>query len=71
MFKSKKLSGLLIVLMLVSVLAVGWAFAGKGKGKKPKPTPCQCAETIELPDGTVCTLEDCGSDCVYACPLPF
>ena len=37
---------------------------------KPKPPPCDCPETIELPNGTVCTLEACGFDCVYVCPFP-
>jgi hypothetical protein len=36
--------------------------------KKPKPCPT-CAPTITLPDGRVCTLDACGFDCVYTCPL--
>ncbi len=38
---------------------------------KGKPAKCPwCQPTITLPDGTVCTLETCGSDCVYRCPIP-
>lgn len=40
------------------------AFAGK---KPPKCT--NCPQTITLPDGRVCTLSACGSDCVYTCPF--
>ena len=55
-----------------ALFAPGTAVAGKGGGKGGGGTPpaCGCAETIVLPDGTVCTLEDCGLDCVYSCPLP-
>lgn len=37
-------------------------------GKKP-PKCTNCPPTITLPDGRVCTLTACGSDCVYQCPF--
>jgi len=65
----------LVALFAVAVyvfFAPGTAMAGKGGGKgggNPPPA-CGCAEVYVLPDGTVCTLEACGSDCVYVCTLP-
>ena len=60
-----------------AIFVPGAAIAGKGggggngKGGGNQPPACGCAEVIVLPDGTVCTLDACGSDCVYSCPLPF
>jgi len=62
---SRKLAVLLLVLV-VGLLAVTLAM---GRGR-PRPPRCDCPETITLPNGDVCTLSACGSDCVYTCPLP-
>lgn len=64
------------MLALVLVLVVGFAALmmtpdAYAKGKKPKPPACPyCPETIVIGD-MVCTLDACGFDCVYSCPLPF
>lgn len=61
----KRLTLLAIVATLV--LAASAALAKKGP---PPPPPCGCAVKIVFPDGTVCTLVSCGSDCVYVCTTP-
>ena len=62
-----------IVLGAVALLSSGTAVAhhkpGHGGGP-PSPPPCERPEEIELPNGDVCVLVGCGSDCVYQCPLP-
>ncbi len=62
-----------LAVVAYAALAPNAAIAGKGGGKgggPPPPPPCDCPEVIELPDGTVCILDDCGSDCSYVCPFP-
>ena len=63
------LSGLALVVALACGAHFGMTSEAVAKGK-PKPPPCDCPETIELPNGTVCVLTDCGFDCVYVCPFP-
>ena len=64
MRKRATLLTLTAILFAGALLAIAPAYA-----KKP-PKPCTtCAPTITLPDGRVCTLSACGSDCVYTCPL--
>ncbi len=62
-----------IAVAAYAALAPETALAGKGGkgGGPPPPPPCDCPEEIVLPDGTVCTLDDCGFDCSYVCPFPF
>lgn len=60
---------ILVVFLVLAVVAVLAASIAVGKGK-PQPPSCDCPETITLPNGSVCTLEACGFDCVYVCPLP-
>jgi len=62
--------GLMVVVALAVIANLGMTSDAAAKGK-PKPPPCNCPETIELPNGDVCVLVDCGFDCVYACPLPL
>lgn len=61
-----------LAVVAYAALAPNAAIAGKGGGKggPPPPPPCDCPEVIELPDGTVCFLDQCGSDCTYVCPFP-
>ena len=65
----------LVLLTLVLALVLGAAALlmptdTYAKGKPPKPSQCPwCPETIMI-GGVVCTLEACGSDCVYSCPFP-
>ena len=56
---------LAVTAFALSALSSTSAEAGR---KPPKPCPT-CAPTLTLPDGRVCTLEACGFDCVYSCPL--
>lgn len=79
-----KKSGLIAVLALVvltAALVSGAALAAKGGngngngggngGGPPGGGSCNnCPEEIDLGNGLVCTLDACGSDCVYSCPLP-
>ena len=62
----------IVLVALTAVVGVGLAAVVASSdawaGKKP-PKPCSCPQTITLPDGRVCTLAACGSDCVYTCPL--
>jgi|GEM_PF-3298659 len=60
----------LVALMAVAFCAIVAPTTAMAKGK-PKPPPCDCPETIDLGNGIICTLVDCGFDCVYSCPLPF
>ncbi len=44
----------------------------EAQARRPRNPPCpNCQPTIELAPGIVCTLVDCGFDCVYVCPFPF
>lgn len=61
------------ILVIFAVAAAAFAVATLSSsnafaGHKPPRCP-NCAPTITLPDGRVCTLSACGSDCVYTCPL--
>ena len=58
-----------LAMAVYAIFVPGVAVAGKGKGGTPPP-PCGCAVVIVLPDGTVCQLQSCGSDCVYVCTPP-
>ncbi len=49
--------------------AIAGVLSTSAYSKPPKPKCPNCAPTITLPDGRVCTLEACGSDCVYTCPF--
>jgi hypothetical protein len=52
----------------LAVLALAFTSGGVATAaKKPKPCP-NCPSTIVI-GGKVCTLEACGFDCVYTCPL--
>jgi hypothetical protein len=57
--------------LLTALAVLALAFTSGGivmAGKKP-PKPCpNCPSTIVI-GGKVCTLEACGFDCVYTCPL--
>ena len=64
------LSGLALIVALAGAAHLGMTSEAVAKGK-PQPPPCDCPETIELPNGDVCVLVACGSDCVYSCPFPF
>ena len=57
--------GLLFLSMLAGLFAL---LATDAYARKP-PKCTTCSQTITLPDGRVCTLVACGSDCVYQCPL--
>ncbi len=63
-----------LALGIVLAGAVYFFVSGVALAKKPPPppppNPCGCAEVIVLPNGSVCTLQGCGSDCVYSCTLP-
>lgn len=65
-------TAVLVLALAMGVTALLTPSDAYAKGKPPKPPKCKwCDPTITLPDGTVCTLEACGFDCVYTCPLPF
>jgi len=63
MRKKAILLTLTAVALAATLLTIAPAYA-------KRPPKCDtCAPTITLPDGRVCTLSACGSDCVYTCPL--
>lgn len=63
--RTKTIAGLVL-----SVIALSGLLAATTATAKPPKKPCtNCPQTITLPDGRVCTLETCGSDCVYVCPF--
>lgn len=59
----------IVIVLVVLALVTGVAAMAKGKPSKPPECPW-CPPTIEMGD-VVCTLDACGFDCVYTCPLPF
>lgn len=62
----------LVIALVFGVSALMTSTDTVAKGKPNKPPKCEnCPPTITLPDGTVCTLDFCGSDCGYTCPMPF
>lgn len=57
-------------LVLAAGLLGGAAVLAPIEAGPKKPKPCtNCPPTIEV-GGVTCTLEACGSDCVYTCPFP-
>lgn len=66
----KLIVGSLVVALLVGAGVLLTPSDAWAKGKPPKGPRCTtCSPTIEI-GGVVCTLEDCGFDCVYTCPFP-
>lgn len=63
------LTSLVVLALVIGVAVLVTSTQTLAKGK-PQPKCPQCQPTITLPDGTVCTLVSCGSDCVYSCPIP-
>jgi hypothetical protein len=61
----------LVLALVAGITALMTSPDTNAKGKKPKPDPCPwCDDTIII-GGMECTLDACGFDCVYSCPLPF
>ena len=63
------LMSVLLLVMVLGIAALATTTDTFAKGKPGAKCPWG-PSTITLPDGTVCTLESCGSDCVYNCPIP-
>lgn len=70
-FMKKIVTTVLVLAMVAGITALMTSSDTLAKGKPPKPPKCPwCSPTIDL-GGVTCTLEACGFDCVYNCPLPF
>jgi len=61
----------MVVVLVFGIATLMMPTDAFAKGKPHKPPKCKwCPQTIEIGD-VVCTLDACGFDCVYSCPLPF